>query len=316
MRWLLELIPGFGRWLFRGDADRPGAGRLDRRRGWSWWAQRILLVHLPLVVAALIVLTPIAWMVTSSVKATEDHFTSVFLPGGDGFLGIAWDRLTLQNFAKLFGEANMGRAIVNSLFVSSVAAVFATLFCAAGGTALALYRFRGRGWLTVVVLGAMIIPPPLLLAPTYELLHSLGLLNTFTGLLVPGLAPAFGVFLFRQAAVQSVPRELLESARIDGCGELRGFFVIVLPLLRPMVGAFMLITFLAWWNNFITPQVVLQDDTMFPLAVRIAQLRGMYYQDYGAQVAATLISVAPVMVLFLLLQKEFLSGLTAGAVKG
>jgi multiple sugar transport system permease protein len=166
------------------------------------------------------------------------------------------------------------------------------------------------------VLGALIIPPPLLLAPTYELLYHLRLLDTYWGLLLPALAPAFGVFLFRQASVQSVPREILEAARIDGCGELRMFATIVLPLLRPMVGAFMLITYLAWWNNFIGPQVVLQSPEKYPVAVAIAQLKGNYYQDYGLQMAATLVSVAPVMILFLLLQRDFIAGLTAGAVKG
>ena len=195
-------------------------------------------------------------------------------------------------------------------------AVLATLCCAAGGFALARYEFRGKTLITTLVLGALIIPPPLLLAPTYEMLYHFSLLDTYAGLLLPGLAPAFGVFLFRQATIQSVPTELLEAARIDGCGEMRAFFVIVLPLLRPMVGAFMLITFLMWWNNFIGPQVVLQSPEKYPLAVAIAQLKGTYYQDYGLQMAATLISVAPVMILFLLLQREFISGLTAGAVKG
>ena len=276
----------------------------------------VALTHGPLLAAAAITLVPIVWMITSSLKGVEDHFNSLFLPKGDGPLGVAWDRLSLDNFVRLFDEANLGSAILNSLFVSSVSAIVATLACAAGGFALAHYRFRGRGVVTVLVLGALIIPPPLLLAPTYELLYHLSLLDTFTGLLLPGFAPAFGVFLFRQASLQSVPREMLEAARIDGCGEIRAFFVIVLPLLRPMVGAFILITFLMWWNNFISPQVILHDPEKFPLAVAIAQLKGVYYQDYGLQMAATLVSVAPVMILFLMLQREFIAGLTAGAVKG
>lgn len=275
-----------------------------------------LLRHAPLIAAAIITLVPILWMITSALKTTEDAFDSLFLPRGDGLFGVAWERLTLGNFARLFDEARFGGAIINSLFLASVSALVATLCCAAGGVALALYRFRGRAAVTVLVLGALIIPPPLLLAPTYELLYHLSLLDTFTGLLLPGFAPAFGVFLFRQAAIQSVPRELLEAARIDGCGEIRAFLVIALPLLRPMVGAFMLITFLMWWNNFISPQVILHDPDKFPLAVAIAQLKGVYYQDYGLQMAATLLSVLPVMILFLLLQREFITGLTAGAVKG
>jgi len=261
-------------------------------------------------------MVPIAWMTVAAFKDAGDQFSSFFLPSGDGLFGVGWDRLTLDNFGTLFSQTRLGGAFVNSVFLSSVGALAATLCCAAGGYALARYRFRGRRSVTLVVLAAMIIPPPLLLAPTYEMLYDLSLLDTYAGLLLPGLAPAFGVFLFRQATIQSVPRELLEAARIDGCGEIRAFAVIGLPLLRPMIGAFVLITFLMWWNNFIAPQVILQSPEKFPLAVAIAQLKGVYYQDYGVQMAATLVSIAPVMILFLMLQREFIAGLTAGAVKG
>lgn len=277
---------------------------------------RSLALHTVLLTLAMVTLVPMVWMVTTSFKSLADQGGSLFLPSGDGFFGVAWDRLTAVNFVTLFREARLGLALINSVFLASVAAVGATLCCAAGGYALARFEFRGKGLITALVLGALIIPPPLLLAPTYELLYHLGLLDTYWGLLLPAFAPAFGVFLFRQATVQSVPRELLEAARIDGCGELRAFATIVLPLLRPMVGAFMLITFLAWWNNFIGPQVVLQSPEKYPLAVAIAQLKGNYYQDYGLQMAATLVSVAPVMILFMLLQRDFIAGLTAGAVKG
>jgi ABC-type glycerol-3-phosphate transport system permease component len=124
------------------------------------------------------------------------------------------------------------------------------------------------------------------------------------------------VFLFRQAMLQSVPTEILQAARIDGCGEIRIFFQLVLPLVRPMTGAFILITFLATWNNFIHPQIVLQTPEKFPLAVAIAQLKGLYSTDYGLLMAGTLTSIAPPLALFLLLQKEFIAGLTSGAVKG
>lgn len=272
-------------------------------------------LHAALLLAAGVMVVPIFWMLAKSLTRAEDSGASLFLPAGDGPFGVAWDRLTAHNFVRLFTEAHFGRALVNSVFVASVSAVASTCFCAAGGFALARYEFRGRSALTLLVLGALIIPPPLLLAPTYELLFHLGLLDTWAGLLLPGMAPAFGVFLFRQATLQSVPNEIMEAARIDACGEIRIFFTIALPMLRPMVGAFMLITFLMWWNNFLAPQVILHDPAKFPLAVAIAQLKGVYYQDYGLQMAATLVSVAPVLTLFLLLQKDFISGLTSGAVK-
>jgi ABC-type glycerol-3-phosphate transport system permease component len=273
-------------------------------------------VYTALVFFAVLTLIPLVWMTTSALKDQQDFFTSFFLPRGDGFLGIAWDRITLANFQRLFRDFAIGRALFNSFFFSSVSSSLATLACAMGGYGLAKFRFNGRRALTFTVLGALIIPAPLLIAPSYQLLWQLGLLNSYTGLILPTLAPAFGVFLFRQTMLNSVPAELLESARIDGAGEFRIFFLIVVPLVRPMIGAFLLITFLGAWNNFISPQVILQQPEVFPLSVTINNLRGIYSTDYSLIMSGTLVSIAPVMCLFLLLQKEFISGLTSGAVKG
>lgn len=255
-------------------------------------------------------------MVAAALKSQDDFFTSIFLPPGSGPFGVGWERLTLANFARLFTEFPVGRAMLNSIFFSTVTSALATAACAMGGYALAKFSFKGRALLTGAVLGALIVPTSLLIAPTYKLLWQLGLLNSYAGLILPAIAPAFGVFLFRQAMLNSVPRELLEAARIDGCGELRIFFTVVVPLIRPMIGAFMLITFLGAWNNFIGPQIVLQDAEAFPLSVAINNLRGLHGTDYGLIMAGTLLSIAPVMCLFLLLQKEFIAGLTSGAVKG
>jgi len=275
-----------------------------------------ILVPFVLWSAALVTLLPFFWMVTAALKSREDFFRSLFLPEGKGWFGIAWEKLTLGNFHRLFANENFGMHIINSAFLSSATALCATLSSAMGGYALAKLRFVGRGILTWFVLWSLVIPGTLLLAPGYKVLYDLHLLNTYYGLILPALAPAFGVFLFRQAMVNTVPDAILESARIDGAGELRIFFVIVLPLVRPMVGAFLMITYLGTWNNFLLPQVVLQSPEMMPLSVMISQLRGIYSQDYGLIMAGTLISIVPVMLLFLLLQKEFISGLTTGAVKG
>lgn len=279
-------------------------------------AAQSITVHSALLFLAVLTLTPFVWVVTTALKPLGTHFDSLFLPLGEGPLGVRWDLLTLDNFVGFFEQAHLGTALMNSVFLASVGAVTATLCCAATGYALAKFSFKGHRLVSTAVLAALVIPPPLLLAPTYELLYHIGLLDTYAGLLLPAVAPAFGIFLFRQTTAQSVPRELLEAARIDGCGEIRLFFTIAVPLMRPMVGAFMLIAFIGWWNNFIGPQVVLQSPEKFPLAVAIAQLKGNYYEDYGLQMAATLVSVAPVMIVFLMLQRDFIAGLTSGAVKG
>lgn len=276
----------------------------------------LLVIYPLLVFFSIITLIPFAWMICAAFKSNADFFDSLFLPRGVGFLGIAWDRLTLANFSKLFVELGMLRATMNSVFLASTTALLGTIGAAMGGYALAKFEFRGRKWMTRLILAAMIIPGPLLMAPGYQLMFHLGLLDTYAGMLLPTIAPAFGIFLFRQSILNSVPMDLIEAARIDGAGEIRIFATMVLPIVRPMIGAFLMITFLGTWNNFIGPQILFQSPEKFPLSVAINSLKGVYGQDYGMLMAGTLVSIAPILVLFLMLQKEFIAGLTAGSVKG
>lgn len=277
----------------------------------------LAIVYLLLLAAAAITLTPFAYLVCSALKTNADFFSSIFLPRGIGALGIAWSHLTLGNFRGLFGgEQHLGQNVANSFFLASVTSVLATLCCAMAGYAMAKFRFLGQRLALMMVIAALIVPGALLIAPLYDVLFHLNLLDSYAGLILPAAAPAFGVFLFRQATLSSVPDALLEAARIDGCGEIRIFFGIALPMMKPMVGAFLLITYLGAWNNFIGPQIVLQTESKFPLSVAIAQLRGSYGQDYGLLMAGTLVSILPVLLLFLMLQRDFIAGLTAGAVKG
>lgn len=278
------------------------------RRG-SLWA-----IHVLLVTCALLWLIPFGYMLLSAFRLGGDNGPRLF-EWTDGLV-VHWHLFTFDNFIRLFREPNIFRALLNSVFLSSVTSLCATLAAAAGGYALAKFHFRGREPLTALVLGALIIPAPLLLAPGYQWLYQLDLLDTYGGLLIPAIASAFGVFLFRQSMLNSVPGELLEAARIDGAGEVRIFFGLVIPLVRPMIGAFLMITFLATWNNFINPQVVMQSAEMYPLSVAINNMRGLYGTDNGLILAGSFVSVLPLLCLFLLLQREFISGLTSGAVKG
>lgn len=275
-----------------------------------------IVIYLALGALGLVTLLPFVWMVCAAVKSKEDFFSSQFLPRGDGLFGVAWDHLTLSQFTRLFRELPVPRAMLNSVFFASVGSVFATLFCAMGGYGLSKFRFRGRETLTTGILGTVVLPAALLLSPCFETLYHLGLVDRYLGIFLPALAPAFGLYLFRQAMLNSVPADILESARIDGCGELRIFFQIVLPIVRPMISAYLIISFIGLWNNYITPQIILQSPERQPLSVAIFNLKGLYADDYSLIMAGTLVSIAPVMLLFFLLQREFISGLTSGAVKG
>ena len=283
------------------------------RKGFSF---SMLIVYLVLTVFAAITLVPFVYLLFSAFKSQDSFFSFVLWPTNGVWYDVDWDGFTLSHWKTLFVEAGILRATVNSFFISSVTAILATLFSAMGGYALAKYRFPGRALVTWVVLGALVIPFALLIAPGYQLLYWLGLLDTYTGLILPGVAPAFGVYLFRQAFISSMPDALIEAARVDGASDIRIFFQIALPMVRPMIGAFLLITYLATWNNFISPQIVIQSADKLPLSVFVAQLRTPYGTQYGLIMAGTLVAVLPVLVLFLLLQRDFIAGLTAGAVKG
>ncbi len=274
---------------------------------------RVATAHVLLLAASGLMLVPFVWLLCASLRPADAFFQDLFLPTRDG--DVALEQLTLASFERLFDMAGFGRSLLNSIFLSSTTAILGTLVAAMGGYALARFRFKGSKACTVLVLAAVTIPGPLLMAPGYQFLYRLGLLDSFWGVILPAIAPAFGVFLFRQAILSAVPQELLEAARLDGSGEVNTFFSVALPLVRPMIATFLMIMFLGTWNNFVGPQVVLQTPEKFPLSVAIAQLKSTYYQDYGLQMAGTLVSIVPVLILFMFLQREFVDGLAAGAVK-
>ena len=186
-----------------------------------------------------------------------------------------------------------------------------------GGFALAKYHFRGRRMLMLLMLATMLLPSQVLLPSSYELMYHLGWINSYAALLIPGAVSVFGMFLFRQA-MMTVPDELLHAGRVDGCSELRLWWDVALPIVRPMVGAFTLLAFLGNWNSFLWPQIILQDEGKYTLPIGLANMIGLpaFETQYGVLMAGTLLSILPVVVLFFVLQKEFISGLASGAVKG
>lgn len=275
----------------------------ERARG----ALAAVMLHAALLALAVVMLFPFAWMLCASFKQGPDLFTHVLLPWRN------LDRLTLLNFPELFAAGPFGRWMLNSLFLSSAQTVLTLMLASMGGFALAKYRFRGRRLLMLVMLLTMLLPGQVLLPASYELIYRLGWLDSYWAILLPGAVSVFGMFLFMQAS-RSVPDELLEAGRIDGCSELRLWWDIALPIMRPMIGAFTLLSFMASWNSFLWPQVVLQNPRMYTLPIGLANLIGLpgFEANYGILMAGTLLSILPVAVLFVALQREFVSGLTEG----
>jgi ABC-type glycerol-3-phosphate transport system permease component len=274
-------------------------------------SRRPHVLQLTICAIAALWLLPFAWMVCASFKAPADFFSSTFLPWGD--LG----RLTLDNYRALLGNFPFFGWLLNSLFLASVQTVVVVLLSSLGGFALATYRFRGRGWMVALMLLTLMVPGQVLLPSTYELVNSFGWIDSYLAILVPGAMSVFGILLFR-ATMSAVPPELLHAARIDGAGELRLWWDIVLPSVRPTVGAFTLMSFTGTWNSFLWPQIVLQDESRYHLPIGMTSLVGLPEHDvpYGLLMAGTLLSILPVVALFALLHRDFHTGVMTGAVKG
>ncbi|MCC5831045.1 MAG: carbohydrate ABC transporter permease [Phycisphaeraceae bacterium] len=292
------------------ETNGPPPPQLPRVKVRSVPRARVLGLHVLLGVLLLLTLLPIAWLVTGALKLQEDLFAYTFLPEG-------WriDRLTFSNIFRLFEEIPFFRVAANSMFVAGATVLIQLFFSSLGGFALAKYEFRGKRPIMILMLMTMMIPAQVMLAPLYQMIHHMGLMDSLAGLIVPSVVSVFGMFLFRQSMMQ-IPDELLQAGRIDGCSELGLYWNIVMPVSRPMIGAFCLIAFMGNWNSFLWPQIVLHTSDRFTLPIALTQQVGLYEQDYGVLLAGTLLSIVPVVILFLLLQREFISGLTAGAVKG
>lgn len=272
-----------------------------------------------LLLASLIVLAPFAWLLSAVFKDRSVLNEYMFLPPPDKWSSAT---LNLDNFRRLFtprpsvhGPVSFWRYILNSTMVATVSTTVQLFFSSLAGYALAKYRFRGRSLLMTYMLGSMMIPSVLLLAPVYELATKLGLVDSLFGLMVPGMITAYGIFLFRQACV-AVPDEIIEAGRIDGCSEFGIYLRLVMPLVRPMSAAFCLVSFLGNWNSFFAPNVFLHSQDKLTLPVVLNLYINQYENDYGVFLAGTALAMIPPAILFLALQREFISGLTSGAVKG
>lgn len=265
------------------------------------------VIYILLLLGAGLTLMPLIWLAAATTKGPDDLFHYTFF--------APLPRWTLSSFHSLFQRVDFLRYLINSTFVASAIVAAQLFFSSLAGFALAKYEFRGKNAIMILMLATMLIPGQVVMAPLYELIYRLGLVDTYPGLIIPGVVSVFGIFLFRQSILQ-VPDELLHAARIDGCSEFRAYWSVVMPISRPMIGAFCLISFMGAWNSFLWPQIILHQNERFTLPIALNQLMSVYQQEYGPLMAGTLLSILPVVILFLALQKEFVAGLTSGAVKG
>jgi len=266
-----------------------------------------LAVNVALALIALVTLFPLAWMVSASFMAPGE--ASTYPPP------VLPHAATLANYRLLFAEHGILRQVVNSLFISLLATGLSLAFNLTAGYAFAKLRFAGRERVFRMLLGALIIPAQVTMMPLFLMLRGMGLVNTYAGALVPWLASVFGIFMVRQYAL-SVPDEMLEAARIDGASELRIFVSVVLPVLKPIIVTLAVLTVLGAWNDFMWPLIVLTDHDVQTLPVALAALSREHVQDAELMMAGAVITVLPVLLLFLALQRYYVRGLLVGSVKG
>lgn len=220
-----------------------------------------------------------------------------------------------SNMALLLDRIPFWRNFTNSLYVGLMTTLLTLLFCSMGGYAFAMYEFRYKKALFALVLGTLLLPPFLGLIPTFMIMDALDWLDQPRALYIPGAAGAFGIFLMRQYISSALPKELIEAARMDGCGEFSIFLRIVLPLIGPALGTLGLVTFIGSWNNFIGPLVVMRSSEMYTLPLALRSMQSPVNTEWGAVMAGSAIAVLPLLVLFMISSRRLIDGLTAGAVK-
>jgi multiple sugar transport system permease protein len=252
-------------------------------------------------------LLPLLWMLS----------VSFMLPGAAGNLPppLLPAPATVENYLRLFVYARMGRYLVNSFAVAVGVTLVSLAFNLSAGYAFAKLRFAGRERIFQALIGTLVIPAQVAMMPLFLMLKQMGLVNTYAGVMVPMLASVFGIFLVRQFAL-ALPDEMLEAARIDGASELRIFYRIVLPLLKPIIATLAVFTFLASWNDFLWPLIILTGQEHYTLPVALAALAREHAQDTELMMAGSVIVILPVLMLFLALQRYYIHGMFQGSVKG
>jgi multiple sugar transport system permease protein len=278
--------------------NRPSPSRRPRDAG-TWL--RLTLA----TILATIQLFPLLWMLSSAFKHAEDTREMALIPAHP----------TLQNIVEVFTRIPYARYLWNSLLTSVVVTVLLVLFGSMAAYALARLRFRGSGPLFAVIFSTLMVAMPVILVPLFMVVARIGLVNSYAGLILPVSFTAFPIFLMRQFYLQ-FPRELEEAADLDGCGYLRRFFVIVLPLSRSMLAALGITTFLATWNSFLWPLTVAKNSDLWVVQVGMSQFQNQYGGDWSLIMAASLIAAVPTLLLFLILQRQIIESVKASGLKG
>jgi multiple sugar transport system permease protein len=266
-----------------------------------------ILLYAAMAVGALFALVPLVWMLSASFMPTgqASTFPPPFVPRP----------FTLEHYGELFTRLNLGRYLLNSILIAGSVTLISLFLNSMAGYAFAKFRFPGRNRIFRTLLAALVIPAQVAMLPLFLMLRQIGVINTYWGVIIPGMASVFGIFLIRQYAY-SVPDSLIEAARIDGASEFRIYWSLILPLIMPVLVTLAIFTFMGTWNDFMWPLIVLTDNEMYTLPVALAILTGEHVQDTELMMAGSVLTVLPVLLVFMVLQRYYIQGIMLGSVKG
>ncbi|GCE28195.1 sugar ABC transporter permease [Dictyobacter alpinus] len=281
---------------------------LKRRRVLSMVTQRTL-IYIILVFIALLIILPMLWMLSTSFKPKAEWFLQ----------DIRWipKRFTWKNYSDLFSNPDtpIVRWFLNSLGISAISTGLILFLDALAAYAYARLEFPGRKLIFTLMLATLFMPGLMFLIPNFLTIYNMGLLNTYAGVILPGLAGVFGVFFLSQF-FQSIPKELEEAAQIDGATTFQIFYRVVLPLSKPALATLAVITFLASWNDFLWPLLILQDPNMYTLPPGLSTLQSSYVTLYGPTMAAAVIVAIPVLIIYIALQRFIVQSVANAGLKG
>lgn len=265
-----------------------------------------IVLYAVLIITAGITLAPLLWMLSASFMPTGDAsaFPPPFFP----------KRFTFEHYLNLFTRGNLARYLFNSAFLSVAVTFISLIINSMAGYAFAKYRFKGKNSLFKLLVASMVIPAQVTMLPLFLMLNKMGFINTYMGVIIPGMAGIFGIFLIRQFAM-SIPDSLIEAARIDGATDFKIYWSLILPLCKPILITLAIFTFMGTWNDFLWPLIVMTDDSMYTLPVALANLSLEHVQDTELMMAGSVMTTLPVLILFASVQKYYISGIMAGGLK-
>jgi ABC-type glycerol-3-phosphate transport system permease component len=268
----------------------------------------MLLLYVLLIGLALVTAFPFYYMLVASTLRTSDILT---IPPPVWF-GSA----LVQNYNDLLAGLPFWNALFNSFAISSIHTVLVLFFCSLGGNGFAKFVFPGRNGLFAFLLATLMVPGAIGLIPSFVIMRYLGWIDTWYPLIIPGIANAFGIFWMRQYIDSAIPNDLMDAARIDGAHEFRIYWNIVVPVITPALAALAILTFIGKWNDFQWPLLILKEETKYTLPVALSTLRSLKGTEIGVQILGATGAIVPILVVFLTASRQFIAGITAGAVKG